>query len=131
MYAPVLLVVQSRLGCQVVASKDLDGIRLKIPAATRNFAVDGFVPKASLIIRAAQEARGKDSFWADVFVINSSVWTKPHKVAPGTLFHLTFHAFATEHSVHYISMIRAHQGLPRGTWIPEWPITEDWQQYVN
>ncbi|KAA3477400.1 fdxB [Gossypium australe] len=30
-----------RLGCQIVASPELDGIRLAIPAATRNFAVDG------------------------------------------------------------------------------------------
>merc|ERR1719352_361012 len=35
----------SRLGCQVIARKDIDGIRLKVPSATRNFAVDGFVPK--------------------------------------------------------------------------------------
>ncbi|KAF8096143.1 hypothetical protein N665_0317s0049 [Sinapis alba] len=35
----------SRLGCQVIAKAELDGIRLAIPSATRNFAVDGFVPK--------------------------------------------------------------------------------------
>ncbi|KAM3693809.1 hypothetical protein ACJW31_07G012400 [Castanea mollissima] len=35
----------SRLGCQVIAKPELDGIRLVIPAATRNFAVDGYVPK--------------------------------------------------------------------------------------
>ncbi|EOA21609.1 hypothetical protein CARUB_v10002021mg [Capsella rubella] len=35
----------SRLGCQVIASPELDGVRLAIPSATRNFAVDGFVPK--------------------------------------------------------------------------------------
>ncbi|KAK8509147.1 hypothetical protein V6N13_062201 [Hibiscus sabdariffa] len=35
----------SRLGCQIVASPELDGIRLAIPAATRNFAVDGYVAK--------------------------------------------------------------------------------------
>ncbi|KAJ7956025.1 Adrenodoxin-like protein 2, mitochondrial [Quillaja saponaria] len=35
----------SRLGCQVIAKPELNGIRLAIPAATRNFAVDGFVPK--------------------------------------------------------------------------------------
>ncbi|CAM0951499.1 unnamed protein product [Alopecurus aequalis] len=35
----------SRLGCQVIASPELDGIRLALPAATRNFAVDGHVPK--------------------------------------------------------------------------------------
>ena len=35
----------SRLGCQVVAAKELDGLRARIPSATRNMAVDGFVPK--------------------------------------------------------------------------------------
>ncbi|KAI7986408.1 hypothetical protein LOK49_LG14G02207 [Camellia lanceoleosa] len=35
----------SRLGCQVIASPELDGLRLALPAATRNFAVDGFKPK--------------------------------------------------------------------------------------
>jgi ferredoxin len=35
----------SRLGCQVKATKDLDGLRVRIPSATRNFAVDGHVPK--------------------------------------------------------------------------------------
>ncbi|XP_071723315.1 uncharacterized protein [Rutidosis leptorrhynchoides] len=35
----------SRLGCQVIASPELDGIRLALPGATRNFAVDGFIPK--------------------------------------------------------------------------------------
>ncbi|KAG4194904.1 hypothetical protein ERO13_A06G079201v2 [Gossypium hirsutum] len=31
----------SRLGCQIVASPELDGICLAIPAASRNFSVDG------------------------------------------------------------------------------------------
>ncbi|CAM8992731.1 unnamed protein product [Rhodiola kirilowii] len=35
----------SRLGCQIIAKRELDGIRLAIPSATRNFAVDGFIPK--------------------------------------------------------------------------------------
>ncbi|XP_019155446.1 PREDICTED: adrenodoxin-like protein 2, mitochondrial isoform X2 [Ipomoea nil] len=35
----------SRLGCQIVAKPELDGIRLALPAATRNFAVDGYKPK--------------------------------------------------------------------------------------
>ncbi|XP_024025929.1 uncharacterized protein LOC21397621 isoform X2 [Morus notabilis] len=35
----------SRLGCQVIATPELDGVRLAIPAHTRNFAVDGYVPK--------------------------------------------------------------------------------------
>ena len=35
----------SRLGCQVIATEELDGIRVQIPSATRNFAVDGHVPK--------------------------------------------------------------------------------------
>ncbi|KAK3133412.1 hypothetical protein QOZ80_6AG0536240 [Eleusine coracana subsp. coracana] len=36
----------SRLGCQVIASPELDGIRLALPAATRNFAVDGYATKS-------------------------------------------------------------------------------------
>lgn len=35
----------SRLGCQIIASKDLDGIRVRIPSASRNFYVDGHKPK--------------------------------------------------------------------------------------
>ena len=35
----------SRLGCQIICSPELDGLRVRIPAATRNMAVDGFVPK--------------------------------------------------------------------------------------
>lgn len=35
----------SRLGCQVIATEELDGMHVTIPSATRNFAVDGFVPK--------------------------------------------------------------------------------------
>ena len=35
----------SRLGCQVIATEDIDGISVRIPSATRNFAVDGHVPK--------------------------------------------------------------------------------------
>jgi hypothetical protein len=32
---------RSRLGCQVIATKELDGLRVKIPSATRNFYVGG------------------------------------------------------------------------------------------
>lgn len=35
----------SRLGCQVKITPEMDGIRIRLPSATRNFAVDGFVPK--------------------------------------------------------------------------------------
>lgn len=35
----------SRLGCQIQLTKDLDGIELTLPAATRNFYVDGHKPK--------------------------------------------------------------------------------------
>ncbi|KAJ1646735.1 mitochondrial matrix iron-sulfur protein, partial [Dispira simplex] len=35
----------SRLGCQVRMSKDLNGMTVYLPAATRNMAVDGFKPK--------------------------------------------------------------------------------------
>ena len=37
--------LRSRLGCQVIATEELDGVRIEIPAATRNFFVDGFVPQ--------------------------------------------------------------------------------------
>nr|CAD79348.1 ferredoxin precursor [Digitalis lanata] len=35
----------SRLGCQIIAKPELDGLRLALPSATRNFAVDGHKPK--------------------------------------------------------------------------------------
>lgn len=38
-------VYRSRLGCQVITKPELDGVRLDIPSATRNFAIDGFVPE--------------------------------------------------------------------------------------
>ncbi|XP_020286016.1 adrenodoxin-like protein, mitochondrial [Pseudomyrmex gracilis] len=34
----------SRLGCQIILSKELDGIELELPKATRNFYVDGHTP---------------------------------------------------------------------------------------
>jgi hypothetical protein len=36
---------RSRLGCQIKASKDLEGLAVRIPSATRNMAVDGYRPK--------------------------------------------------------------------------------------
>ena len=35
----------SRLGCQVKMSEGLRGIKVRIPSATRNMAVDGYKPK--------------------------------------------------------------------------------------
>jgi ferredoxin len=35
----------SRLGCQVVVTEDMDGRTIGMPGATRNFYVDGHVPK--------------------------------------------------------------------------------------
>ncbi|XP_018320089.1 adrenodoxin-like protein, mitochondrial [Agrilus planipennis] len=35
----------SRLGCQIILTKELNGIELELPKATRNFYVDGHVPK--------------------------------------------------------------------------------------
>ncbi|VDO83514.1 unnamed protein product, partial [Heligmosomoides polygyrus] len=34
----------SRLGCQIILRKDLDGITVRLPSITRNFYVDGHVP---------------------------------------------------------------------------------------
>ncbi|XP_034239790.1 adrenodoxin-like protein 1, mitochondrial [Thrips palmi] len=35
----------SRLGCQIILTKELEGIQLRLPQATRNFYVDGHKPK--------------------------------------------------------------------------------------
>lgn len=35
----------SRLGCQIVLTKDLEGMEVTLPKATRNFYVDGHVPQ--------------------------------------------------------------------------------------
>jgi ferredoxin len=35
----------SRLGCQVLVDSNMDGIDIELPKATRNFYVDGHVPK--------------------------------------------------------------------------------------
>ena len=35
----------SRLGCQIVLSTEMEGLRVELPAATRNFYVDGHVPQ--------------------------------------------------------------------------------------
>jgi hypothetical protein len=44
-YVTPLVLHSSRLGCQVVVTKEMDGIRVTLPPATRNMAVDGFVPQ--------------------------------------------------------------------------------------
>lgn len=35
----------SRLGCQVKLTKELEGMEITLPAATRNMSVDGYKPK--------------------------------------------------------------------------------------
>ncbi|XP_036425976.1 ferredoxin-2, mitochondrial [Colossoma macropomum] len=42
--APVLQ-ENSRLGCQIILTPELDGMELTLPKVTRNFYVDGHVPK--------------------------------------------------------------------------------------
>lgn len=39
------LSVNSRLGCQIILTPELDGIVLRLPRATKNFYVDGHVPQ--------------------------------------------------------------------------------------
>jgi len=39
------LTATSRLGCQVVVTEAMDGLRVVLPTATRNFYVDGHKPK--------------------------------------------------------------------------------------
>ncbi|KAI7807971.1 ferredoxin-2, mitochondrial [Triplophysa rosa] len=40
-----MLQENSRLGCQIILTPELDGIELTLPRVTRNFYVDGHVPK--------------------------------------------------------------------------------------
>ncbi|XP_076583476.1 ferredoxin-2, mitochondrial [Chaetodon auriga] len=40
-----MLQENSRLGCQIILTAELDGIELTLPKVTRNFYVDGHVPK--------------------------------------------------------------------------------------
>ncbi|XP_008275159.1 ferredoxin-2, mitochondrial [Stegastes partitus] len=40
-----MLQENSRLGCQIILTPELDGIELTLPKVTRNFYVDGHVPK--------------------------------------------------------------------------------------
>ncbi|KAJ8406851.1 hypothetical protein AAFF_G00297670 [Aldrovandia affinis] len=40
-----MLQENSRLGCQIILTRELDGIELTLPKITRNFYVDGHVPK--------------------------------------------------------------------------------------
>jgi ferredoxin len=40
-----LLQVNSRLGCQITLTKELEGLTVSLPKMTRNFYVDGHVPK--------------------------------------------------------------------------------------
>ena len=35
----------SRLGCQIIVTEELSGIKLRLPRATANFYVDGHVPQ--------------------------------------------------------------------------------------
>lgn len=35
----------SRLGCQIILNKELEGLEVELPKATRNFYVDGHTPK--------------------------------------------------------------------------------------
>lgn len=39
------LTATSRLGCQVKVTQDMEGMEVRLPAATRNFYVDGHVPQ--------------------------------------------------------------------------------------
>ncbi|XP_034044656.1 ferredoxin-2, mitochondrial [Thalassophryne amazonica] len=40
-----MLQENSRLGCQIILTRELDGIEVTLPKVTRNFYVDGHVPK--------------------------------------------------------------------------------------
>lgn len=48
-----MYLTRSRLGCQVIAAKELDGLKVKLPSATRNF----YVSEKSEASAAADSAR--------------------------------------------------------------------------
>lgn len=52
-----MLQENSRLGCQIFLTRELDGIELTLPKVTRNFYVDGHVPKPHWERDAADEER--------------------------------------------------------------------------
>ena len=39
------LTATSRLGCQIILSKQIEGLEVTLPAYSRNYYVDGFVPE--------------------------------------------------------------------------------------
>lgn len=39
------LTATSRLGCQVKVTEEMEGMEVRLPAATRNFYVDGHIPQ--------------------------------------------------------------------------------------
>jgi hypothetical protein len=39
------LTATSRLGCQVIVTEEMSGMKVQVPGATRNFYVDGHVPQ--------------------------------------------------------------------------------------
>ena len=39
------LTATSRLGCQIIVTEKFEGAKVRLPSITRNFYVDGFVPK--------------------------------------------------------------------------------------
>lgn len=54
-----MLQENSRLGCQIVLTRELDGIELTLPKVTRNFYVDGHVPKPHW-----EEEEEEEPWWA-------------------------------------------------------------------
>jgi len=57
----------SRLSCQIILNKDLEGIKFTIPKVTRNFYVDGHVPEPHWLKRRTLKkgigARLKQDYW--------------------------------------------------------------------
>lgn len=53
-----MLQENSRLGCQIFLTRELDGMELTLPKVTRNFYVDGHVPKPHWV-----ECKSDESEW--------------------------------------------------------------------
>lgn len=59
-----MLQENSRLGCQIVLTRELDGMELTMPKVTRNFYVDGHVPKPHWGVWRSSDGEEANWLWS-------------------------------------------------------------------
>lgn len=70
-----MLQENSRLGCQIFLTRELDGMELTLPKVTRNFYVDGHVPKPHWGL--CQSANGDEADWPWSLQWGETTGTRP------------------------------------------------------